>query len=329
MKGLNATCCLGFCLALSSCTNQPKAEYLKGDTMGTIYTVHFWDEERVSTQKLGTGINELLNAFEDELSNWRADSWISRFNAEREDKPIPVPEHAFRVLRLSLELAERSSGVLDPTVSPLVELWGFGSEGEHQVPDEPSIELTLKKVGYEKLVLDSEHQTALKLHPGLQLNCSAVAKGYAVDLVAQFLKDRKVENFLVNIGGEVSARGSKPDGFPWSVRIEQPQVNGRMTKSARTVSLTNRSLATSGHSRRAFVSQGRRYSHILHPQTGHPVPADIASTTVIAPNCALADGLATLALILDEDQMSDILDYYDAVEVFRTGWSTADVAQIP
>lgn len=317
VRGLIGIC---FSVLVASCSSGPETDYFKGDTMGTFYTVRFWSEKNVRAHKIGTVIDELLNQFEDELSNWRAGSWINRFNDAPAGEYIAAPKNAFQVLSLCLELAKRSDGLLDPTISPLIELWGFGTANEHTVPDTATIQETLQKVGYQKLVLDDEKQAVLKTQAELQLNCSAVAKGYAVDLIARLLQENGIDHFLINIGGEISARGSNPDGNPWKVGINQPALNGRDGKTGKTISLTNRSLATSGHSQRTFMVEGQRYSHILNPKTGRPVSTDIASATVLAPSCALADGLATLALILDEDAMQELLESYDDVEVFRTSW---------
>lgn len=288
--------------------------------MGTFYTIHFWTYQNSNTQELSSAIDKLLDQFENQLSNWRTDSWINKFNATPAGGPVIVPEHAYQVLKLSLELAEHSDGMLDPTISPLVELWGFGTQRDRVVPDAGSIQQILKRVGYQKLLLEHEKQMLTKTQAGLQLNCSAVAKGYAVDMVAKLLEDEGIGNFLINIGGEVRAKGTRLDQQPWSVGISQPALDGRDRKSNRSISLSNQSLATSGHSQRSFVVDGQRYSHILNPKTGQPVSTNIASVTVLAPSCVLADGLATLALVLDKDRMLKVLESYENVEVFYSYW---------
>ena len=319
-KGLKIPLCLILLALVASCSPRPPSEYIKGDALGTFFTLSYWSKEDSRIHNLDTDIDKLLNDFEDELSNWREDSWISRFNAAPAGEFIPAPDHAFQVLALCMELAERSGGALDPTLSPLIELWGFGTREHTRPPSQTEIEAALEKTGYQKLELDYEKKTALKTRKSVRLNCSAVAKGYAVDLVAQLLEAKGIQNFLINIGGEISARGSSPEGDPWLVGINQPQPDGRIGRPKRTISLLNRSLATSGHSQRAYVINGQRYSHILNAKTGMPAPTHIASATVLAPNCALADGLATLALILDDGRLNKLLQHYENVEVFRTPW---------
>ena len=292
--------------------------------MGTFYTVEFRNNEKLDVPNLGQEIENLLDVFADELSNWREDSWVNRFNAAPANELIPVPEHAFEVLRLCQELYERSDGLLDPTLSPLIELWGFGTQRHSTAPDQTAIEEALQRVGFDKLVLSPERRAVWKRHSHLHLNCSALAKGYAVDLISELLQNRAIDHFLINLGGEVAASGLNMDGDPWSVGVKRPRSDGREGEVAKVFELKNRSLATSGHSQRSFIAGGQRYTHIINAKTGQPVPADFASATVLASTCALADGLATLALILDEERMREVLEFYEGVEVFRTEWVPPD-----
>ncbi len=325
-KGLSLL--LGFTLLflVVACGPQTEEGYFKGDAMGTFYTIEFRSEEKVPARNLRREIEDLLDAFEQQLSNWRKDSWVNLFNAAPADEFIPVPDYAFQVLNLCQELFERSGGLLDPTVSPLIELWGFGIKPGSTVPEQAAIDEALKKIGFDKLVLSPDRPAVMKRQADLQINCSALAKGYAVDLISGLLQNRGLDNFVINLGGEIAARGSRMDGDPWTVGVNRPDAKGREKDLARVFELTNRSLATSGHSQRTFVSGGRRYSHILNAKTGRPVTADIAAATVLASSCALADGLATLALILDEDRMTELLEFYDGVEVFRTEWAAENLA---
>ena len=312
--------CLLFSIPLTSCSRYATTGYLKGDTMGTFYTIQYWSGKNLEARKLDTIVEDTLDEFESQLSNWQADSWISHFNAAPANRAVPIPEHAFNVVRLSLELAERTNGAFDPSLSPVIELWGFGTDRSEGVPEEGSIQAALSKVGYQKLVLDPEKRALLKTDPHLQLNCSAVAKGYAVDLITRELREQGAEGILVNIGGEVYASGTKSDGSAWKIGIQEPMTNGQLQKSKQAIPLNDQALATSGHSQRFFFVNGRRYSHILNGKTGHPVAAPVASATVIAPNCALADGLATIALIIDSDAMTQLASQYDGIDYFYTPW---------
>ncbi|MBH54288.1 MAG: thiamine biosynthesis protein ApbE [Opitutaceae bacterium] len=326
MKGLSKVYVSTLFLLSVSCS-APKGEYLvNGDTMGTFYTVQFWPEINATNQILNAEIQRVLNEFEKELSNWRPNSWINQFNAAPVDVPVPVPIHAYSVLKLSLELAERSDGFLDPTLSPLINLWGFGVTGKQPVPSQRAIDETLKRVGHNNLIFDRENKTLTKKHPGVELNCSAVAKGYAVDLVGLSLRKMGIENYLINIGGEVSAHGNRRDGSNWTVGLLKPSLDGRIKKSGESLALSNLALATSGQTHRTIIRDGKRYTHILNPKTGYPVSTNTASVTVVAQNCALADGLATLALLLDDDPFQVILQSYEDVEVIRMHWAEEGVA---
>lgn len=311
-------------LILVSCSRSPTTGYLKGDTMGTFYTIQYWSGKNLEPRKLDTIVEDTLSEFERQLSNWQADSWISQFNAAPANRAVPIPEHAFNVVRLSLELAERTNGAFDPTLSPVIELWGFGTDRSEGVPGEGSIQAALGKVGYQKLVLESENRTLLKTDPHLQLNCSAVAKGYAVDLITNELREQGAEGILVNIGGEVYASGTKSDGSAWKIGVQEPMTNGQLQKSKQAILLNDQALATSGHSQRFFFVNGHRYSHILNGKTGRPVAAPIASATVIAPTCAMADGLATIALIIDSGAMKQLVSQYNGIEYFYTPWNAQD-----
>lgn len=319
---------LVFLTLLTSCSHPQSSDYIKGNTMGTFYTLHYWGNTNKSVQSLTTEIENLLDQFEDQLSNWRPDSWINKFNQTPTGEAIPVPSFAYEVLELCLELAEHSGGAFDPTIAPLIELWGFGTRRNKSIPDKSAIRAALQMTGFRKLVFDRKSQTIRKTQDGIELNCSAVAKGYAVDLVARLLKENGIQNFLINIGGEITANGTKTDDSVWQVGIANPRIDGRQGKSEQTIPLNNRSLATSGHSQRAFVIDGKRTSHIIDPRTGYPVPTDSASATAIAPTCALADGFATIALILSEDELNQMLKDYAQVEILISSWSDPVAASL-
>lgn len=301
---------------LTACARPRQSEYLRGNTMGTSYTVHYVADASYPTT-LQPKIDALLNVIEDQLSNWRPDSWVSQLNAAPAFEEIPVPAHAFAVIQLCLKLAEQSQGAFDPTVSPLVELWGFGTKRGQIVPSTEAIATTRELVGYRRLVLDTTKLTLLKTVSKIELNCSAVAKGYAVDQVAVLLRAEGITDFLINIGGELFAEGNSIYGSPWAVAIRRPD---RTPVSEDLFALSGQAMATSGHTERVYFADGRRYSHIIDPRTGFPVEPNVASATIIAPTCALADGLATLALVLNEAEMNAILDTYPATQIIRTPW---------
>ena len=290
----------------------PRRVYLRGDTMGTTYGVTVWSGGTIDEAALRGEIDALLEGFSGELSNWESDSWVSRFNRAGAGEATPMPEHAYRVVKLCLELAERSEGALDPTVSPLVEVWGFGVGDGEADPSDAAVREARSRVGYRNLVLDDAARTLTKTRAGVALNCSAVAKGYAVDRVAALLDREGFEGYLVNIGGEIVARGQRGDGTAWRVGITG------QGKTREVVVLNDEAMATSGHDQRYREIDGERYSHVIDPRTGRPVAWRAQSLTVVAPNCALADGLATAGLVMEERAFAEMVEGYAGVRVIRT-----------
>jgi len=310
---------VGLCLIVASCRPEPRTSYLKGNTMGTFYTVKFVRNAQPDSS-LQDDLEACLDDFEDQLSNWRPDSWVNRFNALPAAEPSPIPDHAFYVIALFLELAKRSDGALDLTASPLIDLWGFGPNRSETVPSPAAINAALDDVGYRLLAFDPDSRLLTKLYSNVELNCSAVAKGYAVDLVAHFLEEKRIENFVINIGGEIFARGRNETQQPWKIAVAKATREKATSAPPQIFALRDRAIATSGHTYRVFEQEGHRYSHIIDPRTGYPVEAHYAAATVIADSCALADGLATLALILTESEMKTLLSSYPSAELYLTPW---------
>lgn len=285
----------------------------RGETMGTYYTVECLVPPGSGEKALHAGIRARLDEVNRELSNWEPESWVSRFNKLGPGKKIGCPPHALGVLGLSLELSRRTDGALDPTVSPLVELWGFGvSPARPEPPDETEIRETLGRCGYRHLDFDPAANTLSKRVDGIELNFSAVAKGYAVDLIAQTLEESGVENHLVNIGGEIRAGGNRSDGTPWTVGIADPLAEG--APLAGRIQLSQNAAATSGDSHRFLDREGRRDSHLIDPRTGVPANNRLRSVTVTAPTCALADGLATACFILGPDEGMELIESFPQAE---------------
>lgn len=286
---------------------------LQGTTMGTRYAVTYVDADDAQRAAIQSEITALFVEIDNELSNWNAQSWVSRFNRNENLDTVAVPAHAAAVLQLALQIAAQSDGALDPTVSPLIELWGFGSSQDWAGPPLAfEIEQTLERCGYTKLHFDAAQRLLRKQVPDLQLNLSAVAKGYAVDQVAVVLAGQGIEDFLINIGGEVRASGARPDGRAWKVRIAAPQSNGDASASA--VILEEGAIATSGHSQRFFEYKGQRYAHIIDPRTGRPVENQLRSVSVRAPSCAQADGWATACCVLGREAGMALIESLDGVE---------------
>ncbi|WP_421995716.1 FAD:protein FMN transferase [Roseococcus sp.] len=278
--------------------------------MGTTWSVRYLG--RVETSALRPGIEARLETVLAQMSGWRADSDLRRFNAAPAGSRHRLPAEFLTVLTCGLEIAALSGGAFDPAMAPLVDLWGFGpvpaAEGTPQAGD---IARALAKPG---LALDGG---ALFQPGGLGLDFSGIAKGYAVDLVAEHLIAQGLGSFLVEIGGELRGLGMKPDGSPWWVAIES--VPGTSTEQEDfVVALHGLSIATSGDYRRFFEQDGRRYGHTLDPRTGWPVAHDVASVTVLHPSCMRADAWATALYVLGPSEGLELAARHGLSALFVT-----------
>jgi len=279
---------------------------LTGATMGTNYQVKYLTYKPISYQ---SSIDSLLEGFNLCLSTYIPDSEISRFNKgtlHKFERP-----YFHKMLTQSQLIHQRTNGAFDPTVMPLVTAWGFGPE-EGQMPDQDEVDYLLTKVGFEKIFYD-EHAVC-KLEPNTQLDFSAIAKGYAVDLVMQFLKEQDLRNIFVEIGGEIAATGVNERKKPWAVFIEKPEDHQRSVQAI--VSLDNVAIATSGNYRNFYIKDGRKYAHTISPYTGYPVQHNLLSVSVFAEDCATADGYATAFMVLGLQESLDIVNAQDGLEAY-------------
>ena len=272
---------------------------LTGGTMGTGYSVTIKDYvSRKAINKLSLQIETELADINRQMSTWDPDSEISLFNQTDESGPFPASEDFSKVVRRALELGKTTRGAFDPTLQPLLNLWGFGSEGEERkVPSDADIAKTKSRTGWDKVWIDKSG-ALWKAAPDVQLALGAIAKGYGVDAIGQLLNDAGHENWFAEIGGEVVARGSNPAGVPWRIGIQFPSTNPMVDKLQGIVNLTEGAVATSGDYRNYIEEDGVVYSHILDPRSGRAVLSDTASVTVTAPNCMDADGMATALFVM-------------------------------
>ncbi len=228
------------------------------------------------------------------MSTWREDAELVRFNRLGGSPPFHFSAETRRVVAAALELARETGGAFDPTVGPLVALWGFGSHAATSDPSEQELERARARVGWAKLSWDDEG--GLAAAPGVELDLSAIAKGYAVDAVVGELSREPLLGLLVELGGEVRGFGLAASGEPWRVGIEDPSAPGSGFEAV--VALSGAALATSGDYRRLRVVDGERRSHVIDPRSGRPVRTRVASASVVAPTCMEADAVATALMVL-------------------------------
>jgi thiamine biosynthesis lipoprotein len=270
-----------------------------GSTMGTRYAVKIARGEMSGEERaaLAQVIEEELEHVNQLMSTWRDDSELSRFNAWRSTEPFSISLPTAQVFGVARAVSEQSGGAFDVTVAPLVAAWGFGATDRPLAPpSDAELRAIEGKVGYELIELAGDGRTLRKSHPEAQADLSAIAKGYGVDRVAEALVLRGYEDFLVEVGGELRARGRKRDGSSWRVGIERPDNEQR--SHHRVVALRDISLATSGDYRNYYEVDGRRISHTIDPRVARPIEHNLASVSVLHEKAVWADALATAISVL-------------------------------
>ncbi len=276
--------------------------YLTGSTMGTTYAIKYRHVSAHPSANLSAGeiqqeIEWQLAAVNQTMSTYDPESELSRFNRSESTDWIPVSAPLYTVLKAALEIGSQSKGAFDITVGPLVNLWGFGpQDGAQRIPDAAEIAATLERTGFDKLMLHDTASAVRKTRADVYVDLSGIAKGYAVDQIAAMLERYGVAHYMVEIGGEIRARGSNAQQIAWQIGIDKPQMHGRAVQ--KVLSLKNTALATSGNYRNYFMIDNRRYMHVIDPVTGWPANNNLVSVTVLAETGMLADAWATALLVL-------------------------------
>ncbi|WP_218940351.1 FAD:protein FMN transferase [Denitrobaculum tricleocarpae] len=292
---------------------------LDGKTMGTTYSVKLAGTPRgIDERALAQDIEETLESVNLQMSTYRPDSELSRFNAADEGAWVSTSADTRFVIDAALRVSRLTAGAFDPTVGPIVELWGFGAgHDDPQLPSPEDAAAAREVVGFSKVETRSGDSAVAKQTRGVNLDLSGIAKGFGVDKVAEYLEREGVENYLVEVGGELRSKGVGPGGKPWRVGIERPSgVPGDLQQ---VIELKGEALATSGNYRIFFEQDGRRYSHIIDPRTGRPVEHSLASATVVAPTTMEADALSTSLLVLGPDAGMKLAVEQDIAAFFITG----------
>ncbi len=273
------------------------AHEFTGFTMGTTYSVKVAErldaDRRAQVRSL---IESRLDRIVGLMSTYDSTSELSRFNHRGQTDAVRMAPELIAVMTLARDVSERSGGAFDVTVAPLVNAWGFGpAQRPAHAPAEAELDELRRRVGYRRVFIDGAEGTVAKAHPAMFVDLSAVAKGFAVDQVADALTGAGLERFLVEVGGELKGRGRRADGSPWRVGVERPDW-GRGVY--RVVELFDEAIATSGDYRNFYDLDGTRYQHIIDPRTGSPAPAHGISVSVIDEAAARADAWATALVVL-------------------------------
>ena len=279
--------------------------------MGTTYSIKVISQGPVDEKQLGDGIQMVVDRIDQLMSNWKPESDVSRFASLTVDQTMEISPETAAVIRLAKQVWKDSGGALDPTISPLIELWGFGTAERTSFPAPEIIAEKLAQTGFQNLALDK--LSVSKSLPGLTLNLGAIAKGFALDQVASHLESLGYTDYLIEIGRELRANGRNLEGVPWRVAIENPDPETDQPL-LKVISLEGKSIATSGDYRQFFSYQGQIYSHIINPETGYPVKHGVTLASVIASNCALADAWSTTLMVMAPETSLALVNQRDDLE---------------
>jgi len=297
---------------LSGCQSEaPKVRSYQGATMGTTFTVKWVSAS--PDKELNQMIDSALVAVNQSMSTYMPDSELSVLNRLGDNEVMQISEPLAYVLELSQTISTQTQGAFDITVGPVVNLWGFGPSGRVlKAPSDELIASVQKRVGYQSIFLKGAEVSKSK---NSYIDLSAVAKGYGVDVIAQLLEEHGISSYLVEIGGELRARGLKPDGKEWRIAIEAPGTAVERTIQ-RIIAVKDVGIATSGDYRNYFEENGVRFSHTIDPLTGRPINHRLASVTVLMPSCAEADALATAMMVMGPERGQSFAEKHNINALF-------------
>ena len=278
-----------------------------GQAMGTTYSIKYLSKDSTVLQ---IEIDSVLKDFNQALSTYVPDSEITSFNQKggvKFDLPYFLP-----VLKRSMEIYKKSNGAFDPTIMPLVRAWGF-TEKENTIPDSSKIDSILQYVGFNHVQYNEDSVWASK--SGITLDMNAIAKGYGVDVIGNLLHSKGIENYMVEIGGEIACRGKNDQNQYWRITIDDPRA-ALLGKEIAILQVINSGIATSGNYRNYFEKDGKRYAHIINPATGRAELSDLLSSSVLAKDCMTADAWATAFMVMGAKEAINIAQQIDGLEAF-------------
>ncbi|WKV12708.1 FAD:protein FMN transferase [Marivirga harenae] len=283
--------------------------FISGEAQGTTYNITYSD---VENRNFKNEIDSLLRKFDLSLSTYLQNSEIVQFN--KSDSLQFQSPYFYPVLRKSKEIYEASGGAFDPTVYPFIEAWGFGPE-KVDFPDSSRIEEIKKYVGFSYILFDKKKVKKEKEKVSLDFN--AIAQGYSIDVLYDFLDSKGIKNMMVELGGELRVKGENENGDFWAIGIDDPQQEvGQQPERVAIIHLDNEAISTSGNYRKFFVYEGKKYGHSINPKTGYPIQRDIISATVVAPSCMEADAWSTAFMVTGLEEAKKILSSQDHLEAF-------------
>ena len=324
--------CVAALLALTilvSCEQQPQKQVLQGLAQGSYYAITYYGDasrhcaviaseakqsEAIQPDAtIAKCIDSIFRAIDLSVNLWVDSSIICRVNRNED---VILDDIFIDNFNIAQRAAELSGGYFDPTIGPLVSAWGFSAkDGERRTEDGEFIDSLRSLVDYRKVRI--EDGRLIKENPSIQLDFNAIAQGYTSDLIGAYLESQGITDYLVDVGGEILARGGKPDGSPWVVGIEKPAANWDSEREIQQrVELRDKGIVTSGSYRKYVERDGKRYSHCIDPITGYPVQHQLLSATVIAETSAWADALASICMVMGMERSLEIINSLDGVEAY-------------
>jgi thiamine biosynthesis lipoprotein len=292
----------------ASCGKQPEKMVLQGLAQGSYYAITYFDEQGRNFQH---EIDSIFHAVDMSVNLWVDSSVISKVNRNEE---VVLDDIFIDNFNIAQQAAHLSDGYFDPTISPIVTAWGFSyKDGDTITPQ--LIDSLKQLVDYRKVRI--ENGKVVKENPAMTLDFNAVAQGYTSDMIAAFLEGKGIKSYLVDTGGEIMAKGGKPNGKPWIVGIEKPAENKDSEQVVQTrIALRDKGLVTSGSTRKYVERNGKRYSHCINPKTGYPVEHQVLSVTVLAETSVWADALASICMVMGLGQSLPLIESMDGVEAY-------------
>lgn len=295
-------------LLLGSCVKQPRKVHLEGFAQGSYYAITYFDDEGRNFQQ---GIDSLFHAVDLSVNLWVDSSVICKVNR---NEAVVLDRIFVDNFNLAQQAAELSGGCFDPTVAPLVEAWGFSAKNGDSITPQ-LIDSLRQLVDYRQVQIADGR--VIKGNPNMRLDFNAIAQGYTSDLIGAYLESQGVADYLVDVGGEILARGGKPDGSSWVVGIEKPAANWDSERVVQQrVQVRDQGIVTSGSYRKYVERDGQRYSHCIDPRTGYPLEHQLLSATVIAETSVWADALASICMAMGMERSLELIRSLDGVEAY-------------
>ena len=291
---------------------QQKYILINGETMGTTYEIKCYMPKWVTKDKVKIQVEDELKKLNAIFSTWDNDSEISKFNAFSSTKNITISDDLKYLMNESYKLYNDTTGYFDPTIKPLSDTWGFSSYNSYfTIPKKAHLKKLSHYVGLDKLILSNN--VMRKLNPNIKIDLSAIVKGFAVDKLTIILDDIGSKKYMVEIGGEIRVATNKPKK-PWKIGVNKPAYHQVEKSILGSVDLWDGAIATSGDYQNFFEKNGKIYSHIMNSTKGRPVESTVTSVSIFAPNCLLADGLATSVLAMGLNRGLSLIEAYPNVE---------------